>query len=74
MFYTLTLLPMLIILLCFYLDSSAGYCMPCRKPNRINALWDLDRSFSTRDLYIPEITSPTNATVWIMGSDVAVTW
>ena len=73
--YTLTFLPMLIILLCFYLDSSAGFCMPCLELNRRNTLWDLDRSFSsTRGLYIPKITSPTNATIWIIGSDVAVTW
>ena len=74
MFYNLTFLPMLIILLCFHLNSSAGYCMPCHELNRKNTLWDLDHSFSTRDLYIPKITSPTNATIWIIGSDVAVTW
>ena len=74
MFYTLTLLPMLIIFLCFYFDSSAGFCMPCYELNRRDTLWDLDRSFSTRSLFIPKITSPTNATIWIIGSDVAVTW
>jgi hypothetical protein len=74
MFYTLTLLPTLIISLCFYLDSSAGFCMPCHELNRRDTLLDLDRSFSTRGLYIPKITSPTNATIWIIGSDVAVTW
>ena len=31
----------------------------------------LDRFFSSR---IPKITSPTNNTIWIMGSDVVVTW
>jgi len=74
MFYTLTSLPMLIILLCVYLDSSAGFCMPCHELNRKKTLWDLDPSFSTRGLFIPKITSPTNATIWIIGSDVAVTW
>ena len=75
MFYALTSLSsMLIILLCFYLDSSAGFCMPCHEPNRKNTLWDLDRSFSTRGLFIPKITNPTNATIWIINSDVAVTW
>ena len=70
MFYTLTSLRMLIILLCSYLDSSAEFCMPCHELNKR----DLDRSFSARGLFIPKITSPTNATIWIIGSDVAVTW
>ena len=49
MFYTLTSLPsMVIILLCFYLDSSAGFCMPCHEINKKTTLWDLDCSFSTR--------------------------
>ena len=74
MFYTLKSLHMLIILVCFYLDSSAGFCMPCSELNKKNALWDLDGSFSIRDVFIPNITSPTNTTIWIIGSDVAVTW
>ena len=74
MFYTLTSLSMLIILLCFNFDSSSGFCMPCHELNRKNTLWDLNRSSLTRGLFIPNITSPTNATIWIIGSDVAVTW
>ena len=74
MFYTLTLLPMLIIFLCLYLDSSAGFCMPCHGLNKKNSLWDLDRSFSTCGLFIPKIINPTNATIWIINSDVAVMW
>ncbi|KAF8817186.1 hypothetical protein BYT27DRAFT_7229123 [Phlegmacium glaucopus] len=72
MFNSLTLPVLLITLLCFYLDSSAGSCMPCHEPNRRDAPWD--RSLSTRGLYIPKITSPTNNTTWIIGSYVTVTW
>jgi len=72
MLYSLTLPALLITLLCFYLDSSAGSCMPCHKPNRRDTPWD--HSFSTRGLCIPKITSPTKNTIWIIGSDVAVTW
>ena len=51
MFCTLTSLPsMLIILLCFCLDSSAGFCMPCQELNKKNTLWDLDRSFHPQSL------------------------
>ncbi|KAF8968953.1 hypothetical protein BDZ97DRAFT_1797190 [Flammula alnicola] len=68
-----TLQTLLITLLSLCIGSFAGPCMPCQASNRRDTPWD--RGFpSSRGLYSPKITNPTNATVWSTGSDVVVTW
>ncbi|KAF8158534.1 hypothetical protein B0H34DRAFT_656811 [Crassisporium funariophilum] len=47
--------------------------MPCQAANRRDTAYD-QLALSSRGLYNPKIKSPTNATVWTMGSDVVVTW
>ena len=47
----------------FTLLRLLGFPCLCHELNKKNTLWDLERSFSTRGLFIPKIISPTNAKI-----------
>jgi len=73
-FYTLPFI-LIIIFSCLVIPSSA-ICLPCQPSSRRSTPWDVEQhsGLSSRGIYHPKITNPTGNTVWLMNSEVTVTW